>query len=169
MRRRLVLPKNYCNRYQRQLMVTTRKSGEKSWNDAMQMVTFDILFHQFTCGCSHARKIKVVHGTSKEYHGGKNPFEPCIHFWQQTRLHFFLGLFGPVTTCCPSPERESQRRLIAKSYFFRTAQNDFSARFRIGQKYAQPESALKPILDLFFFPRGVVFSQSPAKSLFFSV
>ena len=66
-------------------------------------------------------------------------------------------------------ERESQRRLNAKSYFFRTAQNDFSARFRIGQKYAQPESALKPILDLFFFPRGVVFSQSPAKSLFFSV
>ena len=76
------------------------------------------------------------------------------------------GQKGPFLT---SPERESQRRLNAKSYFFRTAQNDFSARFRIGQKYAQPESALKPILDLFFFPRGVVFSQSPAKSLFFSV
>ena len=99
MRSRLVLPKNYCNRYQRQLMVTTHRSDEKSWNDAMQMVTFDIWFHQFTCGCSHARKIKVVHGTSKEYHDGINPFEPCIHFWQQSCRHFVLERASSVTMC----------------------------------------------------------------------
>ena len=99
MRGRLVLPKNYCNRYQRQLMVTTRRSDEKSWNDAMQTVTFNIRFHQFTCGCSHARKIKVVHGTSKEYHGGKPPFERIIHFWQRPRPHFFLERAKPVTMC----------------------------------------------------------------------
>ena len=81
--------------------------------------------------------------------------------------NIFLPRHGvSKTVFFEASEKESQRRLNAKSYFFRTAQNDFSARFRIGQKYAQPESALKPILDLFFFPRGVVFSQSPAKSLF---
>ena len=110
------------------------------------------------------------------------PSEPSLPFLAQKLygLPFFarhspyvtiyqlkMGGFSYQTP--PPTERESQRRLNAKSYFFRTAQNDFSARFRIGQKYAQPESALKPILDLFFFPRGVVFSQSPAKSLFFSV
>ena len=118
MRGRLVLPKNYCNRYQRQLMVTTRRSDKKSWNDAMQTVTFNIRFHQFTCGCSHARKIKVVHGTSKEYHGGIPTFGRRSIFESSRVFIFFLERARARHHVHRCPEKQSQRRFFSLEGFF---------------------------------------------------